>query len=55
MTQEKHLENLRKQIHISNKIDIIMQQSLKLMDIVNENQEAVNDLKKEQDKLKGGE
>jgi len=37
MTQEKHLENLRKQIHISNKIDIIMQQSLKLMDIVNEN------------------
>lgn len=51
MTQEKHLENLRKQIHISEKIDILMKQSLKLMDIVNENQKDVNDLKAEQEKL----
>jgi hypothetical protein len=48
-----HLNNLRKIINISEKIDIIMEQSLKLMDIVNENQKAVNDLKAEQDKLKG--
>jgi hypothetical protein len=48
-----HLDNLRKHIHISEKIDIIMEQSLKLMDIVTENQKAVNDLKAEQDKLKG--
>ena len=48
-----HLDNLRKIINISDKIDIIMEQSLKLMDIVTENQKAVNDLKAEQDKLKG--
>ena len=48
-----HLDNLRKIINISDKIDIIMKQSLKLMDIVTENQKAVNDLKAEQDKLKG--
>jgi hypothetical protein len=48
-----HLNNLRKIINISEKIDILMEQSLKLMDIVNENQKAVNDLKAEQDKLKG--
>jgi hypothetical protein len=48
-----HLNNLRKIINISEKIDIIMKQSLKLMDIVTENQKAVNDLKAEQDKLKG--
>jgi hypothetical protein len=48
-----HLNNLRKIINISEKIDILMKQSLKLMDIVNENQKDVNDLKAEQDKLKG--
>ena len=52
MTQEKQLENLKKSIHISEKIDILMAQSLKLMDIVNDNQKEVNDLKAEQDKLK---
>ena len=51
MTDEKHLENLRKSIHISNKIDIIMKQSLQLMEIVNKNQKTVNDLKAEQEKL----
>ena len=52
MSDQTHLENLRKQIHIGNKIDIIMEQSLKLMDIVNENQKAVNELKEEQEQLK---
>ena len=52
MSDQTHLENLRKQIHISNKIDIIMEQSLKLMDIVNENQKAINELKEEQEQLK---
>ena len=48
-----HLNNLRKIINISEKIDIIMKQSLKLMDIVNENQKTVSDLKAEQIKLEG--
>ena len=47
------LNNLRKIINISEKIDILMKQSLKLMDIVNENQKDVNDLKAEQIKLEG--
>jgi hypothetical protein len=50
--QQAHLENLRKQIHLSNCIDILMKQSLKLMDMVNTNQKEINDLKKEQDELK---
>ena len=36
--QETKLENLKKQIHLSNCIDILMKQTLKLMDIINENQ-----------------
>jgi len=50
--QQAHLENLKKQIHLSNCIDILMKQSLKLMDMVNTNQKEINDLKSEQDKLK---
>ena len=46
------LDNLKEQITISKQIDILMAQTLKLMDIVNENQKQVNDLKAEQDKLK---
>ena len=46
------LDNLKEQISISKQIDILMAQSLKLMDIINENQKQVNDLKAEQDKLK---
>jgi len=46
------LDNLKKQVHLSNCIDILMKQSLKLMDMVNANQKEVNDLKAEQDKLK---
>ena len=45
------LENLNKQIRISEKIDLIMEHCLKLMDIVNENQQAVNKLKEESDQL----
>ncbi len=47
------LDDLRKIINISDKIDIIMKQSLKLMDIVTENQKIVADLKAEQIKLEG--
>ena len=50
--QQAHLDNLRKQINISSKIDIIMKHTLVLMDIVNKNQKEVNRLKKEQDELK---
>ena len=46
------LDNLKKQVHLSNCIDILMKQSLKLMDMVKANQKEVNDLKAEQDKLK---
>ena len=52
MEQQKHLENLRTQIHLSNCIDILMEQTLKLMDIINSNQREVNNLKAEQEKLK---
>ena len=47
-----YLENLREQISISKQIDILMAQTLKLMDIIKENQKQVNRLKVEQDKLK---
>ena len=47
-----HLENLKKQIHLSDCIDILMKQTLKLMDMVNTNQAEVNHLKADQDKLK---
>jgi len=49
------LDNLKEQISISKQIDILMAQTLKLMDIIKENQKQVNDLKAKQDKLKGGE
>jgi len=54
--QEKYmltqLENLNKQIRISEKIDIIMEQTLELMDMVNKNQSKINELKIEQEQLK---
>ena len=46
------LDNLKEQISISKQIDILMAQTLKLMDIIKENQKQVNDLKAEQEKLK---
>jgi len=45
------IQNLNKQIQLSGEIDTLMAQSLKLMDIVNENQKRVNDIKKEQEQL----
>ena len=46
------LENLNRQLRISDVIDVLMAQSLQLMDIVNKNQKEVNRLKMEQEKLK---
>ena len=45
------IQNLNKQIQLSIEIDTLMAQSLKLMEIVNENQKRVNDIKKEQEQL----
>ncbi len=47
----KELANLNRQIRISDVIDVLMSQSLQLMDIVNKNQKEVNRLKAEQAKL----
>ena len=46
------IEKLQRQIRISDVIEVLMSQSLQLMDIVNKNQKEVNRLKKEQDELK---
>ena len=46
------LENLNKQLRISDQIDIIMKQTLELMDMVNRNQLKVNILKEELEQLK---
>ena len=46
------IEKLQRQIRISDVIDVLMSQSLQLMDIVNKNQTEVNRLKAEQEKLK---
>jgi len=48
---QTELENLQKQIRLSDVIDVLMAQSLQLMDIVNKNQKEVNRLKKEQAQL----
>ena len=46
------LENLNKQLRISDVIDVLMAQSLQLMEIVNKNQKEVNRLKEELEQLK---
>jgi len=46
------LENLNRQLRISDQIDIIMKQTLELMDMVNRNQLKVNILKEELEQLK---
>jgi len=46
------LENLNRQLRISDQIDIIMKQTLELMDMVNKNQLKVNILKEELEQLK---
>ena len=47
-----HSENLNRQLRIGDVLNVIMAQSLKLMDIINANQKEVNRLKKELDQLK---
>ena len=46
------LENLNRQLRISDVLDVLMAQSLRLMEIVNKNQTEVNRLKKELEQLK---
>ena len=46
------LENLNRQLRISDVLDVLMAQSLQLMEIVNKNQTEVNRLKKELEQLK---
>ena len=46
------IENLQRQLRISDVIDVLMAQSLQLMEIVNKNQKEVNRLKEEQEQLK---
>ena len=46
------IENLQKQLRISDVLDVLMAQSLQLMEIVNKNQTEVNRLKKELEQLK---
>jgi hypothetical protein len=48
---QTELENLQRQIRLSDVIDVLMAQSLQLMEIVNKNQKEVNRVKKEQQKL----
>ena len=46
------LENLQRQLRISDVLDVLMAQSLQLMEIVNKNQKEVNRLKEELEQLK---
>ena len=46
------LENLNKQIRISDVISVLVAQSTQLIDIINKNQTEVNRLKKQSDELK---
>ena len=46
------LENLNKQIRISEVISVLMAQSTQLIEIVNKNQKEVNRLKEELEQLK---
>ena len=46
------IENLQRQLRISDVLDVLMAQSLQLMEIVNKNQKEVNRLKKELVQLK---
>jgi hypothetical protein len=52
MLHTDRLEQLNKQIVIGEKIDVLMEQSMELMNIVNKNQSKINELKIELDQLK---
>ena len=51
---QSEINKLQRQIRISDVIDVLMAQSLQLMDMVNKTQKEVNRLKMEQEKLKVG-
>ena len=46
------IENLNRQLRISDVISVLMAQSTQLLDIVNKNQKEVNRLKEELEQLK---
>jgi len=46
------LENLNKQLRISDVISVLVAQSTQLIEIVNKNQKEINRLKEEQEQLK---
>ena len=48
---QTEINKMQRHIRISDVIDVLMSQSLQLMDIVNKNQTEVNRLKKEQERL----
>ena len=48
---QTQINKMQRHIRISDVIDVLMSQSLQLMDIVNKNQKEVNRLKKEQAQL----
>ena len=49
---QTEINKLQRQIRISDVIDVLMAQSLQLMEIVNKNQKEVNRLKQEQERSK---
>ena len=48
----EQIRNLNRQLRIGDVLSVLMAQSTKLIEIVNENQKEVNRLKKELDELK---
>ena len=52
MTTQSQIVNLDTQLRIGDVLNVLMEQSNKLMDIVNSNQKEVNRLKAQLDKLK---
>jgi len=53
MTHFTRLENLNKQLMIGEKITVLLDQSSKLMQMVNDNQKELNRLKEETEQLQG--
>ena len=51
---QSEIVKLNTHLRMSDRIDVLMEQSLQLMEIVNKNQTEVNRLKAKQEKLKVG-
>jgi len=51
MTHFTRIENINKQLMISEKITVLLDQSTKLMQMVNDNQKELNRLKEETEQL----